>query len=542
MSDILNIKDLYFIESSIVPAILIFSLVWFVFLLSSMRSLINVQGTLRKFKDVSKLHDYIKKGKNYEEYNEEITEQPNELKDAEQIFIDYCLENDINIKSPITKHVNSIFIAGHKESKLEVPVLIKCTENVIFSANAFLKGFSSIFIIMGLLGTLFGLSLSFEKLSPAISSLRTGERADSVASAIESLFSNLGNAFTPSIIGVMVTILSVVLLVTYIQILCNPIKKNLEENTINIWIPELYQTNMQKVVETLQDSEAQLRKNFESATKVADFAQDVQSKFSDFSNNISSANKVMGNMSKVMEKYESTILTFDESVNRLSTYQNELSNYYRQICESNTQLSSFIDNSTKNMNIIQNNIVSSYDEQNQRMGKVIESFEYLKKLSETNISLTNAAEKSFIDISKMNIDVIDGLREPLVKQLNENFMLISKTFSNDMERIVQMFSRIDTPMKESAKSINEVLAYLTRSYENMCKHLEVNSEVNHKIATDSIEENRHLVKNISESTNNIALLTEAIGRQSLPYLAELQKRKTSVFKKFFDNMSKKNVS
>src|SRR6185436_19521994 len=59
--------------------------------------------------------------------------------------------------SPITWHLQSIFEAGRNESQLDVRSLIKNTSDKLLRSNSLLRSLLSIFIILGLLGTLFGL-------------------------------------------------------------------------------------------------------------------------------------------------------------------------------------------------------------------------------------------------------------------------------------------------------------------------------------------------------------------------------------------------
>ena len=88
--------------------------------------------------------------------------------DANPVFQDFCEERSVSQNSFISKHLKAIFLAGWNESRLEVSELINHTTSNLFRWNSLFRSVLAIFIVIGLLGTLFGLTDSLVELSPAL--------------------------------------------------------------------------------------------------------------------------------------------------------------------------------------------------------------------------------------------------------------------------------------------------------------------------------------------------------------------------------------
>ena len=95
--------------------------------------------------------------------------------DPQDVFSDFCEENNLNRRSPIAKHLKAIFLAGWDETRLEVGELINHTTTELFKWNNLFRSMLAVFIVIGLFGTLFGLADSITGLSPVLK-----ERAETV--------------------------------------------------------------------------------------------------------------------------------------------------------------------------------------------------------------------------------------------------------------------------------------------------------------------------------------------------------------------------
>ena len=188
--------------------------------------------------------------------------------DANPVFQGFCAERSLSENSFISKHLKAIFLAGWNESRLEVSELINHTTSNLFRWNSLLRSVLAIFIVIGLLGTLFGLTDSLVELSPALKASAEAQTptengkasapADAnsgnsrqMTKALSDLMDDIKGAFAPSIAGVFFTVLGVILYGIFLRFACHPVKSTLEQSTLTIWVPQLYPTTSQKLIQTL---------------------------------------------------------------------------------------------------------------------------------------------------------------------------------------------------------------------------------------------------------------------------------------------------
>lgn len=508
MNILTGTNPLFEIQRLVVPAIILLFAVWLSILIYKTYSLIKIRGAIKRCIDVSMLEEMVIKAHR--------APASNLKEESEQQFMLFCRNNKIEPQNPVAKHIHAIYKTGLENGKMDISQLNKYTENSLFNVNLLLKGLSSIFIIMGLFGTLFGLSESFSKIQPALSGLKQNQTTSDIANAIDALFSKLGSAFAPSIAGVFLTIVSVILFTLYLRYICAPVKNEIAYSSINSWIPKLSPTAAQTLVKTLEISEQQMQNNFRAAQKVAEFAENVQTQFNDFSQRISSVNQLLGGMSGVMENLSSASDKFSGNVISMASQHEEMMQCFNRVEDSLEKFGSYVGESVNNINTLQNKIDRSYDDYNEKMSRVVESFDHLKQLSEVNLHLVSAAENSFIEIGKTNAVVVEALKDPIIRSMDEHFSVMTRTFSKELEHIADMFDRMDVPLREAAGGINEVFGNLSKSYDNLSNLIGENIvEKNNRLLNEFLKENRQLVKHVSDLSENSAVVSNLLQQRDL---------------------------
>ena len=107
-------------------------------------------------------------------------------------------------------------MAGWNESRLEVSELINHTTSNLFRWNNLFRSVLAVFIVIGLLGTLFGLTDSLTDLSPALKESTANEtnteNSERMTQALGNLMDDVKGAFAPSIWGIIFTVLGVIAL------------------------------------------------------------------------------------------------------------------------------------------------------------------------------------------------------------------------------------------------------------------------------------------------------------------------------------------
>lgn len=296
--------------------------------------------------------------------------------DANPVFQGFCAERSLSENSFISKHLKAIFLAGWNESRLEVSELINHTTSNLFRWNSLLRSVLAIFIVIGLLGTLFGLTDSLVELSPALKASaerqtptengETSAPADAnsgdsrqMTKALSDLMDDIKGAFAPSIAGVFFTVLGVILYGIFLRFACHPVKSTLEQSTLTVWVPQLYPTTSQKLIQTLQESEAQMRSGYETAVRVDGLVENIHTNVDEFSESLTQAKAITEPLAESGTKINdaaSSISTaaaelnkgFTESLNNFADVLNRgflqsLSEFSDKFTASVTQLTGFQD-------------------------------------------------------------------------------------------------------------------------------------------------------------------------------------------------------
>ena len=294
---------------------------------------------------------------------EQNREQEDDDQKPENVFNEFCKESSLNRRSPIAKHLKAIFLAGWNENRLEVGELIKHTTDNLFKWNNLFRSMLAVFIVIGLFGTLFGLSDSITELSPAlkaqaenVNSTENNDSDDSAANqsstennkkmtdALGGLLDKMKGALAPSIGGIFFTILGVILYGIYLQSACHPVKSTLEQFTLTVWVPQLYPTTSQKLMQTLQKSESQMQKGFDTAAQFSDSVQKVHGNIDDFNESLTQAIAITQPLSDSVTQINQAASDISTAADVLNTgFTESLDKFSSDFASSVTQLTGFQD-------------------------------------------------------------------------------------------------------------------------------------------------------------------------------------------------------
>ena len=439
--------------------------------------------------------------------------------DANPVFQNFCAGRSLSENSFISKHLKAIFLAGWNESRLEVSELINHTTSNLFRWNSLLRSVLAIFIVIGLLGTLFGLTDSLVELSPALKAsaeaqtpTENGEAsapADAnsgnsrqMTKALSDLMDDIKGAFAPSIAGVFFTVLGVILYGIFLRFACHPVKSTLEQSTLTIWVPQLYPTTSQKLIQTLQESEAQMRSGYETAVRVDGMVENIQTNVDEFNRSLTQANAITEPLAESGTKINaaaSAISTaaaelnqgFTESLNDFADVLNRgflqsLSEFSEKFTSSVTQLTGFQDEIRKlhqefqeaanqkleqqteklnqqNQNLIQAsnalgqvlNVLKDYEtayiDSRQQLDETLQAF--ISKATETNTSIYTENREWF---EKMNADNHQQI-SAMQKHLEGNLQTLKQNLVNELKNVSSGLAKNLGDFQEALDSRLEVL-------------------------------------------------------------------------------------
>ena len=441
----------------------------------------------------------------------------------------------------ISKHLKAIFLAGWNESRLEVSELINHTTSNLFRWNSLLRSILAIFIVVGLLGTLFGLTDSLVELSPALrTSADAATDADSgnsrqMTKALSDLMDDIKGAFAPSIAGVFFTVLGVIFYGLFLRFACYPLKSTLEQSTLTVWVPQLYPTTSQKLIQTLQKSEAQIQKGFDTAAQFNESVQKVHGNIDEFNESLTQAtaitqplsdsvtqiNKAATDISTAAnvlntgftESLDQFSSDFASSVTQLTGFQNEIRNLHRQFQDdANQKLNQFQDATNQKLDLQTNKL----DDQNQNISKIREAIdqtlnvlksyettyvnshqeistelkEFINKATETNTSIytenrkwfeetNNANKQQFSDIQNQLKTELEQVQQTLndqlgtlVTELDTNLSDLQNNLNGRLDTLNDRLENFDTPLRDAVDHINKTFDTQLETLNNLLENFD----------------------------------------------------------------------
>ena len=450
----------------------------------------------------------------------------NEAKtDANPVFQDFCEERSVTENSFISKHLKAIFLAGWNESRLEVTELINHTSSNLFRWNSLFRSVLAIFIVIGLLGTLLGLTDSLVELSPALkasaeartptenggasaSADANSENSRQMTRALSDLMDDIKGAFAPSIAGVFFTVLGVILYGVFLRCACHPVKSTLEQSTLIVWVPQLYPTTSQKLIQTLQESEAQMRSGYETAVRVDGLVENIQTNVDEFNTSLTQANAITEPLAesgtKINEAASSISTaaselnqgftrslndfadiinrgflrsltefseTFTSSITQLTGFQDEIRKLHGEFQEAANQK---LDQQTEklnqqNQNLIQNsnalgqvlNVLKDYEtayiDSRKQIDETLQDF--IRKATETNTSIYTKNREWFEKIDETNRQQFAEMQSQLTTEIGA----IQQTFRNQLDDLT---GQLTEKLENVQQGFNSGLTTLNERLEN----------------------------------------------------------------------------
>ena len=395
---------------------------------------------------------------------------------AEDVFHKFCEERSAGERSPIIKHLQVIFLAGLEESRLEVGELINHTTANLFKWNSLFRSVLAVFIVIGLLGTLFGLAESLTKLSPALKTSivneattqqneesspngNTTKNSERMTQALSGLLDKMKGALAPSIWGIIFTIAGVILYSFYLQYACHPIKSTLERLTLTVWVPQLYPTSSQTLTQTLQQSESQMRQGFETAAHFSEAVGTVQSNISEFNESLTQARAITQPLSDSVTQINNAASDISTAADVLNTsFSENLDRFSGEFSSSVRHLTGFQDEIRDLHQQFQNAAnekLSQFQEAaNQKLNQQIEMLNRQHQNLTTTVEALKNSERLYVDSCQQ----IDNTLQEFLQKTTETSTHIETTNRQFLKEINQKTAEasahIETTNKQFLEGIN----------------------------------------------------------------------------------------
>jgi predicted nucleic acid-binding Zn-ribbon protein len=434
---------------------------------------------------------------------------------ADLAFDEYCSAADVAPARSVGRHVFTIFHAGWFESRIDISDLLAHTTSRLFAANAVLQGVLSLFIVFGLLGTLFGLSDSLAQLAPSQIQSSAAVSPAVLSRGLEGLLSHLKGAFAPSIWGVSLTVLGVLMFTAYVRLACTPVREMLADLTLTVWVPRLLPTAPQRLLETLRRSEEQMRQNFAAAREVAQLAETLRSDLDVFGPNIRHANETVRGLSATVESAAAFARSFGEGVSRLQEFHKPLEALYGQFVDERRQTHEAMRAAVAALDERHNRIeglITSHQRTLTEAFGALRTYEaaYVeqRKGIDSGIQATLASAKHLMDLTEQrNAELVGQIGKPLTEIFTHQMQSIEQTLSGRLATLVQQIQQFDVPMKQSAALISTAFDNIMRRIEQVVRDLQTEFQRQNTVGHEQVSR----VGEVREQLVVLNQLLKAIG-------------------------------
>ena len=355
-----------------------------------------------------------------------------------------------NAVNPLFEHLKAIYDAGNKSSRLDSDLLVKNTVNKIFAGVDTVRTVISLFLVVGILGTLVGLAISIGSFSGE--GFVINAQTNNMAVELSKLFSNLRGAFAPSMWGVFNTVVFVSAFSIFIQESCiNRLTEKLTNSTINIWLPVLYPTDFQKS----ENSLVKLNETVKNAENINTSAQGLLQ-------NLAESNATVIALKEAATAVTDTQVAFNDGAAKFTEMKDALAAMQQQIREQNDGFLAYMANlanqnkviADKNLEVT-NAVKDNYLAQSEKLETVIhtlkmydENFTEYRKNSEESlaksIETNNVIAKKISDSEEHLVKAIgDPLRQQLATEL--------QNIGNNIGTAATSLKQINNPLVETNK-------------------------------------------------------------------------------------------
>ncbi len=316
----------------------------------------------------------------------------------------------------IYEHLRNILMCGLFQSRVEAEALIKHTELKLFNESIRLKNILSSFIVIGLLGTLMGMSDSLGKFN---------EESINVTKLVSQ---DLPSAFIPSIWGVISTIIGMLFYSRLVHTYYTPLKTTLEHATHNSWIPQLCPSFTDILVDKLEDNALRLEKQFANAATVAEFARDVQHELAPFKESMKRADQALSKAKPVMDESEAAVKMLNSYADKLTKFSDKFT----------TSLEKFI--------ILEERLATGFD------GLTVANDNHSKQMAHWSAQFQILVDRNNEQTTKINNQI--GKIFMALVDFDEQYLEVSRT---QTEAVTVLVNTV-TAAKTSETAINRALA------------------------------------------------------------------------------------
>ena len=424
-------------------------------------------------------------------------ENPN-VAASQKSFDDFATQNGKdNDTEALFDHLNTMRAAKARGKSFDTEILVDKTIEKIFAGTETITATITLYLVMGILGTLFGLASSLDTFGSSGIITSDGKMKD-----LAPLYRELRSAFAPSINGVLATIISVLAYTHFILEKCiNTLNQKLTVVTIKKWVPVLFPSES-------EESVRQINEAIDHANRISENYGEMNNGLENVVTKLSEANESVSQIITASEALKDTAVTFKDGAEIIGTLTASVKNLSTQSEELRQAVTSTVNQAIQNAAVLHKNSIDMLagsvntivgDSQNVvkvELEELQNNFATQKQQLDTMVHTLKLYDAHFMELNKQIQDsLVDSCKKITVvtEQLNdvqrvinekdqkiittvgqplqEKLELLEKNITMELGKIATRIGNLQNPMSEAAEKIQQMFYNMEQENEDLYKRL-----------------------------------------------------------------------
>lgn len=420
------------------------------------------------------------------------------IKEEDKTFERFALSNGkTGDTEALFDHLNTMWTAKARGKSFDTETLVDKTVEKVFQGTDTIKAMISLFLVFGILGTLFGLAISLENFDLIGKQANSGE-----VKHLNELFTNLKRAFAPSINGVITTIIFVFGYTFFIQEKCiNELNQKLTVITIKKWVPALFPSESEESVKEINAA-------IDKANHIAESYDEMDDGLNKVVEKLGEANETVSRVITASDALKDTATTFRDgaavmgelnaSVQALSNQSSDLKQAVTTVVTQAVQnaanlhqnsidmlsgsVKTIVDDTQGTIKSELEALQANFTMQKEQLEKIISTLAlYDSHFAESNTKLQEnllqscnnivAANDKLENIHKIIDEKDRKVMAAIGQPLNEQLQNLSQNIAEQLNQITVKIGNLQDPMSESAKRIQAMFTTMAQRNENLAVKL-----------------------------------------------------------------------
>lgn len=416
--------------------------------------------------------------------------------------------------SVIAVRMKHLYEIREKDGQLNIEMVNSIRENNPLPFPAFAKNLGGSFVLIGLIGTIIGLSLALGEMSSSVQEL--GASLGDLTEKLNGILAGMNTAFSTTATGLLATFVVLVLNYVYARQydrMSEEIDTYFAKDILSLVQPIKPDNAMQRVVETLQENlknsrvlSDRLVKTTDNATSQYDALLGVANSFEKGSQNIithfDETTRVQQEIKALTERFTKIAANIDENAQAFSEKYIKIMQKMQSLVEHNSEyqiaIGNLVDDGQDNRQVL-NQLTRQMSENTKEFTTINQSLKISINEIQVNYNKTNE------QLNELLTNVINSIQETHAKT-QEKIDKLMENLINDLNSGLQgLTQNLLTEIQTSAESQRDLNTELTTMVRMVLTNLEQ--------ATKVIKENtwgKPLHEAMVENSKNISTFGSAI--------------------------------